>query len=145
MKTKIEEIIATAATSPEAAKECSEKVLDVIRRMVERLREQYQHETLVLDPAMKKQYVLGECNAMCDMLDLVDGKLNMELEQLPIKDKVVFRGWLDRDKFDNALTLNVSEENWNGDPYIMLPRQLFGGCTKEKTMKVKVTIEEELP
>lgn len=143
MKKKIEEIIAAAAKSPEAAKECSEQVLAVIRDVAERLREKYQGETSPLGRAMKKSYVLGKCNAMCDMLDLVDGKWNIDLKQLPEKDKIIFRGWLNRDKFDNSLCLNVTEKDWNnGDPYIMLPRHLFMGCTKEQTMNVKVTIEE---
>lgn len=144
MKTKIEEIIAAAAKSPEAAKECSEQVLAVIRGVAERLREEYHHETSLLGRAMKKSYILGKCNAMCDMLDLVDGKWNINLEQLPQKDKIVFRGWLNRDKFDNSLCLNVTAKDWNnGDKYIMLPRHLFMGCTKEQTMNVKITIEEE--
>ena len=143
MKKKIEEIIAAAAKSPEAAKECSEQVLAVIRGVAERLREKYQGETSPLGRAMKKSYVLGKCNAMCDMLDLVDGKWNIDLKQLPEKDKIIFRGWLNRDRLDNSLCLNVTEEDWNnGDPYIMLPRHLFMGCTKEQTMNVKVTIEE---
>ena len=144
MKTKIEEIIAAAAKSPEAAKECSEQVLAVIRGVAERLRKEYHHETSLLGRAMKKSYILGKCNAMCDMLDLVDGKWNINLEQLPQKDKIVFRGWLNRDKFDNSLCLNVTAKDWNnGDKYIMLPRSLFMGCTKEQTMNVKITIEEE--
>lgn len=144
MKTKIEEMIATAATSPEAAKECSEKVLAVIRDVAGRLREKYHGETSPIEPEIMGSYVLGKCNAMCDMLDLVDGKCNIDLEQLPIKDMAVFRGWLSRDKFDNTLILNVSEKEWDGDPYILLPRQLFTDCTKERTMNVKVTIEEEI-
>ena len=139
MKTKIEEIIAASAKSPEAAKECSEQVLAVIRDVAERLRKEYHGETSPLEG-----YVLGKCNAMCDMLDLVDGKWNIELEQLPEKDKIIFRGWLNRDKFDNSLCLNVTAKDWNnGDKYIMLPRHLFMGCTKEQTMNVKVTIEED--
>lgn len=142
MKTKIEEIIAASAKSPEAAKECSEQVLEVIRDVAERLRQKYHGETSPLGRAMKKSYVLGKCNAMCDMLDLVDGKLNINLEQLPQKDIIVFRGWLSRDVFDNTLCLNVSEKDWDGDPYIWLPRQLFSKCTEENPMNVKVTIEE---
>ena len=137
MKTNIEEIIAASAKSPEAAKECSKQVLAVIRDVAERLRKEYHSETSPL-----KGYVLGKCNAMCDMLDLVDGKWNIELEQLPEKDKIVFRGCLNRDKFNNSLCLNVTEKDWNGDPYIVLPHHLFMGCTKEQTMNVKVTIEE---
>ena len=142
MKTKIEEIIAAAAASPEAAKECSEHVLAVIRDVTERLKEDYQSETTIFGRAMKKVYILGKLNAMCDMRDLVDGKWNIDLKQLPQKDKIVFHGWLSRDVFDNTLCLNVSEKDWDGDPYIWLPRQLFMGCTKEQTMNVKVTIEE---
>lgn len=81
MRTKIEEIIAGAAASPEAAKVCSERVLAVIREAAERLREKYHGETTVLGGVMTKMYVLGKCNAMCDMLDLVDGKLGIDLKQ----------------------------------------------------------------
>lgn len=141
MKTRIEEIIAATAVSPEAAKVCSERVLAIIRDVTERLKEKYKVESVPLGRSMKKSYILGGLNAMCDMRDLADGKWNIKLEQLPLKDKIVFRGWLNREP-ENILCLNVAEKDWDGDPYIMLPRRLFLGCTKEHTMNVKVTIEE---
>ena len=81
MKAKIEGIIAAAAASPEAAKECSEKVLAVIREAADGLRERYHGETTPLGRERTKLYVLGKCNAMCDMLDLVDGKLIIDPKQ----------------------------------------------------------------
>ena len=81
MRTKIEEIVAAAVASPEAAKVCSERILAVIREAAERLREKFRGEMTRLGGAMTKMYVQGKCNAMCDMLDLVDGKLGIDLKQ----------------------------------------------------------------